>query len=403
MGSSESTLKGSTSGYHILKVQDGSPGQKAGLEAFFDFIVSVGGLRLEQDNETIKDVLARYKDKPVLLQVYSSKTQQYRDVTLIPTDDWGGQGLLGLSIRYCSFKSANENVWHVLDVHPGSPAAMAGLQPFTDYVIGTDALMNDSGDFFSVVETHNGQPLRLYVYNSVTDQCRDVTLIPNLSWGGDGMLGCEIGFGYLHQIPRLQQPSSPPIATNQVLKPTPSSQQQAMEHRQQNESPPCDPAYPAYPTPSSMASYPPASETMANGAPPQPPPIYTPSVDTINGVPLAPPAPLPSNLFEGIHLTPPTTPPAFVLPSADVAMPAEPPPPLLNPSGPPVEKPQQQIPPPPLQQPQKQTLSIPPPVEPTIQSVPLYPTTNIAPPGMPPIAVQMPPTTDLLTGQTWPK
>jgi len=27
---------------------------------------------------------------------------------------WGGQGLLGVSIRFCSFEGANENVWHVL-------------------------------------------------------------------------------------------------------------------------------------------------------------------------------------------------------------------------------------------------------------------------------------------------
>lgn len=30
----------------VSQVQDGSPGQKAGLEAFFDFIVSIGNTRL---------------------------------------------------------------------------------------------------------------------------------------------------------------------------------------------------------------------------------------------------------------------------------------------------------------------------------------------------------------------
>ncbi|VDM25171.1 unnamed protein product [Hydatigera taeniaeformis] len=150
MGSASSSLDSSTAGYHILKVQDGSPGQKAGLEAFFDFIVSVGDIRLHQDNESIKDVLAKYKDTPMRLEVYSSKTQEFREVTLIPSSDWGGQGLLGLSIRYCSFKGASENVWHVLEVSPGSPAAMAGLQPFTDYIIGTDALLNDVSIRFTV-------------------------------------------------------------------------------------------------------------------------------------------------------------------------------------------------------------------------------------------------------------
>jgi hypothetical protein len=31
---------------HSLQVQDGSPGQRAGLEAFFDFIVAIGNTRL---------------------------------------------------------------------------------------------------------------------------------------------------------------------------------------------------------------------------------------------------------------------------------------------------------------------------------------------------------------------
>jgi hypothetical protein len=32
--------------FFFVQVQDGSPGQKAGLEAFFDFIVAIGNTRL---------------------------------------------------------------------------------------------------------------------------------------------------------------------------------------------------------------------------------------------------------------------------------------------------------------------------------------------------------------------
>ena len=35
-------------GYHVLRVQEGSPGHLAGLEAFFDFIVAIGNTRLNQ-------------------------------------------------------------------------------------------------------------------------------------------------------------------------------------------------------------------------------------------------------------------------------------------------------------------------------------------------------------------
>ena len=56
---------------------------------------------------------------------------------------WGGQGLLGISIRFCSFEGATENVWHVLDVQPNSPAAIAGLHSDTDYIIGSDQVLNE--------------------------------------------------------------------------------------------------------------------------------------------------------------------------------------------------------------------------------------------------------------------
>lgn len=46
--------------------------------------------------------------------IYSSKTQSVREVMISPNANWGGQGLLGVSIRFCSFEGANENVWHVL-------------------------------------------------------------------------------------------------------------------------------------------------------------------------------------------------------------------------------------------------------------------------------------------------
>lgn len=95
-------------------MQDGSPGQLAGLEPFFDFIVDIENTRLDQDNDTLKELLRNGIDKPLSMSVYSSKTQAFRKVTITPSTNWGGQGHLGVSIRFCSFDGANENVWHVL-------------------------------------------------------------------------------------------------------------------------------------------------------------------------------------------------------------------------------------------------------------------------------------------------
>lgn len=128
-----------------------------------------------------------------------------------PSDSWGGQGLLGVSIRFCSFEGSNEIVWHVLEVHPNSPALIAGLQPFTDYIVGADSVLHESEDLYTLVESHEGRSLKLYVYNCEDDSCREVTIIPNRSWGGEGFLGCGIGYGYLHRIP--VRGTNPPTTT----------------------------------------------------------------------------------------------------------------------------------------------------------------------------------------------
>ena len=96
------------------QVQDNSPGSKAGLEPFFDFIISINGARLLQDDDVFRNTLKDNLDRPVELELYNAKHQGSRKVILIPSVNWGGQGLLGVSIRFCSFDGANQNVWHVL-------------------------------------------------------------------------------------------------------------------------------------------------------------------------------------------------------------------------------------------------------------------------------------------------
>ncbi|KAG7455505.1 hypothetical protein MATL_G00257460 [Megalops atlanticus] len=192
---------GGTNGYHVHGVQENSPAEKAGLEPFFDFIISIGNTRLNRESDTLKNLLKANVEKPVKVGVYSIKALTTREVEVVPSNKWGGQGLLGASVRFCSFQGANENVWHVLDVDPNSPAALAGLQAHTDFIVGADQVLQDSEDFFSLIETYEGKPLKLLVYNTETDLCRDVVVTPNGTWGGQGSLGCGIGYGYLHRIP----------------------------------------------------------------------------------------------------------------------------------------------------------------------------------------------------------
>ncbi|KAJ1350187.1 hypothetical protein KIN20_005919 [Parelaphostrongylus tenuis] len=203
MGNSDSIPipGGGTEGYHVLRVQDNSPGQAAGLEPFFDFIVSIGNIRLDKDNDTMKDILRQHIEKPIEITVYNSKTQTVRQTTVIPSEMWGGQGLLGVSIRFCSFDGASQHVWHVISVQPNSPASIAGLLSDSDYILGAESVLNQADDLIALVQANEGKPLKLYVYNVDTDVVREVSLTPNSAWGGEGCLGCDIGYGYLHRIP----------------------------------------------------------------------------------------------------------------------------------------------------------------------------------------------------------
>ncbi|GMR54073.1 hypothetical protein PMAYCL1PPCAC_24268 [Pristionchus mayeri] len=203
MGASESVPipGGGSEGYHILRVQENSPGQHAGLEPFFDFVVCIGQARLDKDNDTMREVLKQHIDRPVELTVYNSKTQTVRQTQVVPSQTWGGQGLLGVSIRFCTFDGASQNVWHVLTVQPNSPASIAGLQSNTDYVLGAESVLNQAEDLTALVQANEGKPLKLYVYNVDSDVVREVSLTPNSAWGGEGCLGCDIGYGYLHRIP----------------------------------------------------------------------------------------------------------------------------------------------------------------------------------------------------------
>ncbi|CAK6952051.1 Golgi reassembly-stacking protein 1a [Scomber scombrus] len=217
MGLSQSSdaSEGGTYGYHVHGVQPNSPAETCGLQPFFDFILSLDNKRLNEENDQLKEILKACAEKAVRMEVYSTKTTRVRELEVVPNNMWGGQGLLGASVRFCSYQGANENVWHVLDVEASSPAALAGLQPHSDYIVGADQVLQDSEDFFSLIEAHEGKPLKLLVYNTLTDNCREVVVTPNGAWGGEGSLGCGIGYGYLHRIPVHPDvvpvmPSTPP-------------------------------------------------------------------------------------------------------------------------------------------------------------------------------------------------
>ena len=142
-------------GFRVLSVQPHSPAAdtvvfpsadaardglraplRAALVSYLDFIISVNGDLLDADSSWFADELKDNVGKPVILEVFNYKSGKFRTVQVVPRSDWGGEGLLGLHVRWDSILKSADAVLHVVDVAAGSPAAAAGLTAGDDYVLG---------------------------------------------------------------------------------------------------------------------------------------------------------------------------------------------------------------------------------------------------------------------------
>lgn len=90
-----------------------------------------------------------------------------------------------------------------MEVEQSSPASIAGLVPLQDFLLGTTAAAFGSTQILAtILQDHIDEVIEVYVYNSESDIVRVVALMPTLSWGpGRGLLGAEVGTGYLHRLP----------------------------------------------------------------------------------------------------------------------------------------------------------------------------------------------------------
>jgi len=203
-----------TLGYRVLGVQPNSPASQAGLVSFFDFLVGANGQMLLGSGEELEEgdeyddidfpaMLMEHKGRELELLVWNIKSQQKRLVNICTQDGWGGAGLLGVTIRLDNYGGADERLIRVLEMEPNSPASVAGLVPLQDYLLGTTTeSFEDTQVLADVLHAHVDRVVELYVYNTTSDVVRIVALMPTWSWGGKGLLGAEVGTGYLHRLPR---------------------------------------------------------------------------------------------------------------------------------------------------------------------------------------------------------
>ena len=176
-------------GYRVLSVSPNSPASTPDnpnlVVSFLDVLHAANGKRLLDDDWFVK-CIRESENKDLVLAVYNIKSRTLRDVTMRPTRDWGdGKSLLGLTIKYDTFDEDGEDLTlRVLEVHDGSPAADAGIEPFNDYMLGTSLItFQDMDDLNDVVLSFLDRPVEFFVYNSARDTIRRVVVVPSHKWG----------------------------------------------------------------------------------------------------------------------------------------------------------------------------------------------------------------------------
>ncbi len=197
-------MGGSTSthtGYRILAVSPNSPISEVLIEPLLDYIVLPDGNDFLHIAANFAELLSRSVNHEFELSLYNIADQVRRKVKVVPRK-WAGRGLLGADLLLEEYSESFSVALRVLNMYVNSPLDKAGLQPFTDFILGTKRqTFRSISDFEAYVKCCNQTPVSLIVYSSTTGTTREVVLVPNKDWGGAGYLGGDIAFGASHLIP----------------------------------------------------------------------------------------------------------------------------------------------------------------------------------------------------------
>ncbi|RNF01768.1 golgi family reassembly stacking protein (GRASP like proteinue) [Trypanosoma conorhini] len=242
MGQKESKVDSALAGIcglQVARVLPRSPAHNAGLVPFFDIITAIDDALFANGADAVMQFRSRVSQRvnqQLSLRVYNLHVRAYREVVCTPSSSWGGTGLLGCSIEWCRAEECGERSWHIVDVLPGTPAALCEeIDAGRDYIIGMQraeepvvTLLKDEDDFHGRVElwrslqrvmlqrlARNSKSLPqgadgtaavganigrliLLIYNSATNEVKEVAV--DLGPEVDAPLGLDLAAGLLHSL-----------------------------------------------------------------------------------------------------------------------------------------------------------------------------------------------------------
>lgn len=219
-------------GLRVIAVKPESTAAQTGFKSWFDYIIGINGHEIPTGYNEHNQLVPNYeylireiencKSRSVIFEVWSAKGGVIKNIEVAIKELSASSNLddiplnqqpnlivqqnfekIGISIQWTPLITSTF-VYHVLEIHPNSPAERAGLIEHSDYIIGAqDGLLATGGEDLlgRLITSKKNQSLILYVYNHDYDVVRPVTIQPFENWGGVGLLGCGVGYGFLHRIP----------------------------------------------------------------------------------------------------------------------------------------------------------------------------------------------------------
>lgn len=224
-----SNLRYAKYGLRVLSVKEESQAVEQGLESWFDYIIGINGHEIPTNYNESHELVPNYEyffneinnspNKVVRFEVWCAKggiiknvefkveSNQLEEIPLTANPNPVPEQILfkklGFSVQWTPVITSTY-VYHVLEIYPNSVAERAGLIEHSDYIIGAqDGLLATGGEDLlkRMIISKKNQSITLYVYNHDFNVVRPVTVnIVDNNQGGS-LLGCGIGYGFLHRLP----------------------------------------------------------------------------------------------------------------------------------------------------------------------------------------------------------
>lgn len=88
-------------------------------------------------------------------------------------------------------------------------------------IASPDILIKTEGEFYELITQNILRQVKLIIFSSKTQDLRELTIVPDFAWGGEGCLGCDVGSGMIHWVPKMESVTkalnkefSGPLTTN---------------------------------------------------------------------------------------------------------------------------------------------------------------------------------------------